>query len=112
MTIIHGHFARPQPSRSLSFEARSRFRVIIDTVPLDFREPGNLQALNRYMSLADELRGIASTLHKEGRFHMDSEGVLQVHPLVAVQYQARMAMLSLSDRLLCNPEAREKAQEK
>ena len=112
MTIIHGHFARPQPSRSLSMEARERFRELADTRLVDFSELENVENLDNYMRLADELRDISRTLQAEGRYVRDAEGVLQAHPLVAVQHQARMAMLSLSDRLLANPEAREKAQEK
>ena len=106
MTVITGHFDRPQPSRSLSMEARSRFRELVDSGLVDFSELENVENLDNYMRLADELRGIARTLHKEGRFHMDSEGVLQAHPLVAEQHQARMAMLAVSDRLSCNPQAR------
>ena len=107
--VVRGHFDTPQPSRYLSTEARTRFRELVDGLPVDFFKPDNLDDLNEYLALSEQLRTISATINKEGRFYRDADGICHPHHLLDVQQRARMEMLDLSDRLLCNPEARKKA---
>lgn len=79
------------PPRSLSVEARRRWRALVEEYGIG--DAGGVQILQTAMEAFDRMAGAQRQILKDGQTSTDRFGQIKAHPLLSVERDARSAML-------------------
>jgi P27 family predicted phage terminase small subunit len=82
----------PHPPRSLSAEARRRWRELVKEYTI--ADAAGLQVLATYLEAFDRMRGAQRRVKRDGQTFRDRFGQVKAHPLLAVERDARAACLA------------------
>ena len=86
-----------KPPSGLSAEAKRWWYRVVEDFAID--DSGGLLLLNTAMESFDRMRGAQKAVRKDGQTIFDKWGQIKVHPLLAVERDARGQMLAALKQL-------------
>ena len=112
MTLVTGQFNRLQPLPGMSDRCRQLFFELVESHPADYFDQAGGVLLQDYVETVAALEYFHRVQGRGDRYITDDAGVMYCHPVVWSIDSLRWRLISLSDQLILNPLAREKARQK